>query len=121
MTGSADIEPVPPMDHAASVRISPGTLLACFKCGDTAAPLYLLKRSAGKYVPLCFKDGEGCWERSPRCACEFTDGQGVHCQNLAEWKICFGRDKLMRTNVCVLHVGAVLSDVRVHEIYRMED
>jgi hypothetical protein len=100
---------------------SPGTPLVCFKCHDTEARAYRMRRLAGKYILLCFKEGVGCWERTPHMPCEFKDSEGIQCTLLAEWKVCFGADMLVRTDVCCIHVGAVLSDVSEHRVFPIDE
>lgn len=100
---------------------SPGTPLVCHVCQDIEAPQYRLRRQAGKYILLCYKNGEGCWERHPARNCEYTDNQGVECTLLAEWTVGFGKDQLVKTHVCSVHVGAVLSDVSEHTVTPLDE
>jgi hypothetical protein len=91
------------------ITATPDTLVACATCHDTDAPEYRLRRVMGRYVLLCFKNGDGCWERSPRPTCSFKDDQGVHCQIPAEVRITYGEDQTTHEDVCALHVGAMLT------------
>lgn len=100
-----------------AVYITPEVPLFCFQCHDAEAVEYRLVRRAGKYIALCFKGGQGCWEQNPPPLCEYKDHQGVQCGYHAEWTVSYGLDKLMRTNRCLLHVAPALSDVTVHEVF----
>ena len=99
------------------VLVTPDVPLFCNHCHDTEAPEYRLRRAAGKYIALCFKNGEGCWERTTVPQCEYTDNQGVQCLFESEWEVRFGSDQLMRTNRCVAHVGPALCDVGEHRVF----
>ncbi len=103
-----------------NIAMAPGTPLYCYSCGDIEAPLYLFKRMAGKYVPLCYRNGEGCYERSGHPMCDFKDNMGLGCSNHAEWLICFGKDMLMRAKRCCLHAFEGLSDVGEHRVFRID-
>jgi hypothetical protein len=105
----------------APVQVSDGVPMICHKCGDIDAPEYLLKRSGGKYIALCYKGGEGCWEQSANGPCEFVDHEGVQCTLLAEWEIGGAANGTPRKRVCVAHVAPVLSDSYEHRIYRIDD
>lgn len=99
-------------DYVASAPVivaTPETLVACAKCHDVAAPEYRLRRVMGRYVLLCFKGGDGCWERSPQPTCSFKDEQGVQCQFPAEALVAYGADQTVTESVCALHVGACLT------------
>jgi hypothetical protein len=91
------------------IRVVPGTIIACAKCHDTAAAEYRLRRVMGRYVLLCYKNGEGCWERSPLPMCSFKDAQGVPCGYPAEARVAYGQDQTLTEDVCALHVGACLT------------
>ena len=78
-----------------TVVVPPDTPLYCYCCHDIEAPEYRLRRSSGKYITLCYRHGEGCWERSARPMCSFKDHQGVQCDQVAEFDIAFGRDMLV--------------------------
>ena len=103
-----------------NVAMAPGTPLFCYNCGDIEAPLYLFKRMAGKWVPLCFKNGDGCWERACPPLCDFKDYQGIQCSLDAEWLICYGKDMLMRTKRCSCHAFEALADVSEHRVFRLD-
>jgi len=103
-----------------NVAMAPGTPLYCYACGDIEAPLYLFKRMAGKYVPLCYRNGEGCYERSGHPMCDFKDHMSLGCSNHAEWLICYGKDMLMRSKRCCLHAFEGLSDVGEHRVFRID-
>lgn len=92
-----------------ALTATPETILACAKCHDTAAPEYRLRRVMGRYVLLCYRGGEGCWERSPRPTCSFKDHQGVPCGFPAEARVAYGQDQTATEDVCAVHVGACLT------------
>jgi hypothetical protein len=98
------------------ITSTPDVLIYCANCYDTESPEYRLRRKSGKYLLLCFKNGEGCWERSPKPICSFKDNYGIQCTNQAEWEIAYG-DNQTKTQRCVIHVGQALSDVDEHRIY----
>jgi hypothetical protein len=100
---------------------SHGTTLACTKCGALGAPAYYLKRVHGYYAVLCFNNGEGCWEQSPRTPCTYVDQFQAQCPELAEWAVAYGNDALKERHVCALHVAAVLTDVSVHKVFPLQD
>lgn len=99
----------------------PDVHLFCFSCGDVEAQELRLRRKAGKYILLCFKNGQGCWEHHPRPQCEHKDHEGIACKYQAEWEICFGPEKLDRVRTCVAHVAPHLLDVTEHTIYKLDD
>jgi hypothetical protein len=100
-----------------TVVVPPDTPLYCYKCHDCQAPEYRLRRSGGKYIALCFKNGRGCWEQSPREMCTYKDEQGVPCSLVSEFEIRYGVNLLMGTHRCVLHVAPALKDVGEHRIF----
>ena len=87
----------------------PGTIVACAMCHDIEAPQYRLRRVMGRYILLCFKGGQGCWERHPVPMCSFKDEQGVQCGTPAEMRVAFGRDQVVFQDVCALHLGACMT------------
>lgn len=82
---------------------SHGTTIACSSCGRLNAPAFYLKRSHGRYVVLCFDNGEGCWEHSSNSNCSYTDQHAAQCVDLAEWIVTYGVDMLKERHVCALH------------------
>mgnify|MGYP001480123898 CR=1 FL=1 len=109
----SDIEPIlVALNELAELPVvvaTPGTIVACAKCHDTDAPEYRLRRVMGRYVLLCFKNGDGCWEHSPRPTCSFKDEQGVACGFPAEARVAYGEDQTVIDDMCPLHVGACLT------------
>ena len=95
--------------EAPTITATPETIIACAKCHDTGAPEYRLRRVMGRYVLLCVRNGDGCWERSPHPTCSFKDHQGVPCGFPAEARVAYGRDETVTEEVCALHVGASLT------------
>jgi len=95
---------------------TPDVIVYCDECHDCEAPEYRIRRSGGKYILLCYKDGQGCWERSPKTMCQFTDFQGVQCELAAEWHISYGACKVASTCRCSIHVAPALTDVGEHLI-----
>lgn len=102
--------------HLRTVTVTPDVLVFCHVCHDVEAPEYRLRRSGGKYVALCYKQGTGCWEQSPNPMCDYKDHQGVQCTMIAEWDIRYGRDMLDRSVRCLIHVAPALGDVGEHRI-----
>ena len=102
-----------------TVLVPPDTPLFCFYCHDTEAPEYRLRRKAGKYVALCHRPGtiEGCWDRDVAPMCEYKNHEAVQCDQVAEWVVAFGKDMLMRTHRCLIHVPPALSDVSEHRVF----
>jgi hypothetical protein len=97
------------------------TKIVCFRCKSVNSPMYLFKRYVGKYIPICYNtDDGGCWKTEVNYNCEYVDHQGIQCESAAEWKICYGHDKTLRTNTCVLHVGIMLTDVDEHTIFPID-
>ena len=92
-----------------AIVATPETIVACAKCFDTEAQEYRLRRIMGRYVLLCFKNGDGCWEHSPRPTCSYKDHEGVQCQFPAEALVTYGADQTISESVCALHVGACLT------------
>ena len=109
----SDIEPILvallKLASAPAIVATPETIVACAKCHDTDAQEYRLRRVMGRYVLLCFKNGDGCWEHSPRPMCSFKDHQGVSCGLPAEARVAYGEDQTAVEDVCALHVGACLT------------
>jgi hypothetical protein len=111
-----------PQDQPQTVRtvvVPPDTPLYCYCCHDIEAPEYRLRRSSGKYITLCYRHGEGCWERSARPMCSFKDHQGVQCDQVAEFEISYGRDMLVKVNRCLVHVAPALKDDGEHRIFAL--
>lgn len=104
------------MDEQTKIVATPDVLIYCSTCYDVGAPEYRLRRKSGKYILLCYKQGDGCWERYPQPVCEFKDHQGVQCVNSAEWEVAYGQNQI-KTQRCVLHVGPALNDVDEHRVY----
>jgi hypothetical protein len=106
--------------HESNLIVNPGTPLACSSCFRTGAETYYLKRNSGKYAVLCFDKGFGCWEKSSRTCCTYTDQHQAQCEELAEYEVVYG-DTLSRRGVCTVHVGAVLSaDIPHYKIYPLD-
>lgn len=95
--------------EAPRIVATPETLVSCAICHDIAAPQYRLRRVMGRYILLCYKGGQGCWERHPTPTCAFKDEQGVQCSFPAEMRVCFGHDQVVSQEVCALHLGAVMT------------
>lgn len=94
--------------------------LACSSCHRTDMETYYLRRSAGKYVVLCFDGGQGCWEQSSRTCCSYVDPLGVQCEELVEFNVVYG-ETMSQRGVCGVHVGAVLTgDVPSYKIYPVD-
>ena len=106
-------------DQPSVIVAPPDTIVYCHSCHDCAAPEYRLRRSCGKYILLCHRPGtaDGCWGRTAKPMCAFKDQQGIQCTNAAEFHIAFGRDMLMQTSRCVLHVAPALTDVGEHRVF----
>jgi hypothetical protein len=106
--------------HESNLIVNPGTPLACSSCFRTGAETYYLKRNSGKYAVLCFDKGFGCWEKSSRTCCSYTDQHQAQCEELAEFEVVYG-NTLSRRGVCAVHVGAVLTaDIPHYKIYPLD-
>jgi len=113
-------EPIPTQANGLkAVYITPDTPLYCHICHDIEAPEYRLRRSGGKLIALCFKNGGGCWEKNPRPMCDYQDHTGCQCDMVAEWDVRYGKDMLERSVRCLMHVAPALIDVGEHRIYRI--
>ena len=100
--------------------VSPGTPLACTQCHRMNMPAYYLKRSNGKYEVLCFGHGQGCWERSSRTLCSYTDST-EECMDLAEFNVVYGpAHDLTRRTVCLRHLSAVMSGAPEYRVYPLD-
>jgi len=101
--------------------VSPGTPLACTCCHRMNMPAYYLKRSNGKYEVLCFANGQGCWERSSRTLCTYTDST-EQCMDLAEFAVTYGAaNDMTRRAVCSRHIPAVMSGAPEYRIYPIDE
>jgi hypothetical protein len=49
--------------------------------------------------------------------CEYKNHEAVQCDQVAEWVVAFGKDMLMRTHRCLIHVPPALSDVSEHRVF----
>jgi hypothetical protein len=98
----------------------PTTLVICHKCKRIDAPMYFLRRSGGKYIPICYDNEGGCWKHETPYNCGWTDHMNVPCEQRAEWRIAYGKDKLSTVNVCVMHIGVMLADTEEHTITRLD-
>jgi hypothetical protein len=109
--------------NAPPVYASYQTPLVCSECGCDASKvkLFYLKRRRGLYALLCFREGAGCWERSSKTLCRYVDENQAQCFHLADREIVYGADKSLRTQACSEHVGKMLSDHSIIQIFPLED
>ena len=102
------------------ILVGPNTPLACTQCHRMDMGVYYLKRSNGKYEVLCFDNGNGCWERSARALCSYSDPR-EQCLDLAEFAVLYGpAHDLTRRTVCLRHLPAVLSDAPEYRVYPID-
>jgi hypothetical protein len=94
------------------VNVAPmnGTKMICTTCKSINSPGYKLRRSAGKYLAYCVDEFGGCAAKEVLPKCGYSDHMGVECDNLAEFQITYGEDKLINKYACTLHTGILLRD-----------
>jgi hypothetical protein len=88
--------------------------MVCHRCLRTDAPMYLLRRSGGKYIAICRDEDGGCWSHEQVPMCDFVDSDGVECDLIAEWEV----DGV--TTSCIFHVSGFLSDAEKHVLTRLD-
>jgi hypothetical protein len=105
---------------AGQIAIIPlyGTKLICNVCHTVNAAGYKLKRSAGKYIALCVDEFGGCAGKEVHHKCNYVDHIGIECEQLAEYQITYGQDKLLTRYACIVHAGVLMKDTEqtVHPI-----
>jgi hypothetical protein len=110
------------MEHKPiDILTSAGTPLICTSCGTFTAQAFYLRRQRGLYALLCFRNGEGCWERSSRGPCSFVDEYQAQCTLLAEYEIVSLSGETSR-QCCVGHIPALMAPGSPGQtVYPLED
>ena len=99
-----------------------GTKLVCTRCGREDWHVLVLRRKAGLIEGLCKQvDGSGCYPSSARRNCQYTDSDNYDCPQLAEYSVAIGRERLNPREVCRDHIGHMLRQGPLYEVWPLED
>ncbi len=101
---------------------STGTKPVCTRCGKTDFHVLLLRRRAGLYEALCKQeDGSGCYPLATRRNCSYTYPNQVDCPQVAEYCVALGKEQLYERQVCRDHVGELLAQGPLYQVWPLED
>lgn len=117
----AKLEPVKVMIEQKLIPSS-GTKLVCTSCGRADWHVLLLRRKAGLLEGLCkMEDGSGCFPLASRRNCQYTYPEQIDCPKLAEYTVCLGTELLNPRDVCRDHVGEMLRQGPLYQVWPLED
>lgn len=101
---------------------SSGTKLVCTQCGTQNWHTLILRRKAGLIEGLCKQeDGSGCYPLASRRNCQYTYSNLIDCPQLAEYQVAIGKERRNPTDVCRDHVGEMLRQGPLYQIWPLED
>lgn len=101
---------------------STGTKLVCTSCGNQNWHTLILRRKAGLLEGLCKQaDGSGCYPLSTRRNCSYTYPNQIDCPQVAEYEIATGKERLRSRQVCRDHIGEMLSQGPLYQVWPLED
>lgn len=104
-----------------SIILQHNTKAVCTSCGKEDALVLVIRRREGLYEALCRnQDGSGCYPNSTNTLCNYTDPDGVPCQQLAAWRVSLGQDHIRQYKACTDHVGQFLGRASVHTVTPVE-
>lgn len=101
---------------------SSGTKLVCTDCGTQNWHTLILRRKAGLLEALCKQtDGSGCYPLSTRRNCSYTYPEQIDCPQVAEYCIAIGTERRQPRQVCRDHVGEMLRQGPLYQVWPLED
>lgn len=101
---------------------SSGTKLVCTDCGRADWHTLILRRRAGLLEGLCKQvDGSGCYPLSSRRNCSYVYPEGFDCPRVAEYVVALGEEEHRVRQVCRDHVGEVLRQGPLYQVWPLED
>lgn len=101
---------------------STGTKLVCSECGRQSWHTLILRRKAGLLEGLCKQeDGSGCYPLATRRNCSYTYPEGIDCPQVAEYCIAVGKEKNNPRQVCRDHIGEMLRQGPLYQVWPLED
>jgi len=101
---------------------SVGTKLVCTTCGKADWHTLVLRRKAGLIEGLCIQeDGSGCYPNASRRNCQYTYPDQIDCPKLAEYIVAVGKERLNPRAVCRDHVGELLRQGPLYQVWPLED
>jgi hypothetical protein len=110
------------VDIIQTIVPSGGTRLVCTRCGKTDWHTLVLRRKAGLLEGLCKqKDGSGCYPSSSRRNCQYSTSDNLDCQQLAEYTVAIGDERLNPRDACRDHIGEMLRQGPLYQIWPLED
>lgn len=125
VTGMTLGEPRPELEEGTieqQIVPSTGTKLVCTTCGRQDWHVLILRRSAGLLEGLCKQaDGSGCYPQATRRNCSYTYPNQIDCPQVAEYCIALGKEKRSPRQVCRDHVGEMLRQGPLYQVWPLED
>jgi hypothetical protein len=101
---------------------SQGTKLVCTNCGTQNWHTLILRRKAGLLEGLCKQvDGSGCYPLAARHNCSYTYPEQIDCPQVAEYIVALGKQRLNQRQVCRDHVGEMLRQGPLYQVWSLED
>jgi hypothetical protein len=101
---------------------STGTKLVCSSCGNQNWHTLILRRKAGLLEGLCKQsDGSGCYPLATRRNCSYTYPNQIDCPQVAEYEVATGKERFRARQVCRDHVGEMLRQGPLYQIWPLED
>lgn len=105
-----------------TIMPSTGTKPVCTTCGRQDGHTLLLRRKAGLYELLCKQqDGSGCYPLSTRRNCSYSYPNNIDCPQVAEYVVAIGEERRSERQVCRDHVGEVLRQGPLYQVWPLED
>jgi hypothetical protein len=101
---------------------STGTKLVCTSCGTQEWHTLILRRKAGLIEGLCKQvDGSGCYPLSSRRGCQYVYPNAVNCPQMSEYCVAIGEERRNERQVCRDHVGEMLRQGPLYQVWPLED
>lgn len=101
---------------------STGTKLVCTACGIAEWHTLILRRKAGLLEALCKQvDGSGCYPLASRRGCQYVYPNAVNCPQMAEYCVAVGPERRNEHQVCRDHVGEMLRQGPMYQVWPLED
>ena len=101
---------------------SSGTKLVCTTCGRADWHFLILRRKAGLLEGLCKQmDGSGCYPLATRRTCQYTYPEQIDCPQLSEYVVASGTQRLNPKHACRDHVGEMLRQGPLYQVWPLED
>lgn len=123
LTGTSIIhDPSEPTFVEQKLVPSTGTKLTCTACGTQNWHTLVLRRKAGLIEGLCKQvDGSGCYPSSSRMGCQYVYPDSINCPQMAEYCVAIGEERRSERQVCRDHVGEMLRQGPLYQVWPLED